>query len=167
MLSTPTSISSKSLFEEFNPHYDIFTHTSFFILLRSDWVNNYRVDEISRMCAYLGVGEEVSNEDVLKGRGGHNNHVGNQIFRAHFLELQPAYERLSHREKTEWIIAGIQWVHDRGGRFLIRDSPDGLWYIATEEEAHKKVSQVFREEGLTPEGRARKRARTEANRVTP
>ena len=133
--------------------------------------SNFSDDEIFEMYALLGVVWNISDEDVLMGRGGHNSHVGNQSYLDDIRERQPRYRTLtSNGAKTEFINDLVQSFKRRGTRFLTGDSREGPWYIVSDEQARRKVSQALRDDGITPEGRdrrAERRARAEANRVTP
>ena len=85
-------------------------------------------------------------------------------FREFVLGLQKVYQTLSRGEKTQWSNDVVQWVHKRGGRFLARDNRKSPWYVATPEAARVKASQALRDEGLTPEGRALKKAKAKISK---
>jgi hypothetical protein len=113
----------------------------------------------------------VTAKDVLMGRGGcSNHHVGNDTYRQHVISLQLHYKQVLRQDKTKCSEQVVQWVKDRGGRFLQKDtttttstttrrndttstssasgsaSSSGQWYIVTDQMARSKVSQALREE---------------------
>jgi hypothetical protein len=70
----------------------------------------------------------ISDVDVLMGRGGlTNNHKGNKAFLEHKTRLQAKYLSLSKEEKTAISEELVEWVLERGGRFLKRDKTSGRW----------------------------------------
>jgi hypothetical protein len=102
--------------------------------------------------------------DVLLGRGGcSNHHSGNEDYRKHIVILQKTYKTLNREEKTQFSKDVLQWVHDRGGRFLKRDEKGSPWYLVTEVTARQKVSQALREDH-TPEGRALKKSKSSSSK---
>jgi hypothetical protein len=107
---------------------------------------------------------ELREGDIICERGGRNtSHPGNQSYRQHIEDVVGtmhraslrgngvAYSDLSVREKTELSNAVVDWVHDRGGRFLTRDKLPGPagnygpWYEVLRETARQKVSQYLRD----------------------
>ena len=105
---------------------------------------------------------EKRDNDVLLGRGGcANNHQGNKIYLQRILGLQKWYKTLPRDEKTNCSNSVVQWIHNRGGRFLKRENKRSRWYIVTPATARQKVSQALREDH-TPEGRALKKSKAKS-----
>jgi hypothetical protein len=68
---------------------------------------------------------EITNNDVLLGRGGRtNHHEGNATYRQHKEAMQERYLKATKDEKT--IIANelVQMIHSRDGRFLKEYDPN-------------------------------------------
>jgi hypothetical protein len=81
--------------------------------------------------------------DVLLGRGGASNcHKGNTAYRKYVLDMQPKYKLLDRDDKTALSESVVEWVHNRGGRFLKRERKGLPWYVVTNETARQKVSQA-------------------------
>jgi hypothetical protein len=81
--------------------------------------------------------------DVLLGRGGaSNHHKGNTAYRKYILDMQPKYKLLDRDDKTALSENVVEWVHNRGGRFLKRECKGLPWYVVTNETARQKVSQA-------------------------
>ena len=105
---------------------------------------------------------EKRDNDVLLGRGGcANNHQGNKIYLKHILGLQKPYKTLPRDEKTNCSNSVVQWIQNRGGRFLKRENKRSPWYIVPPATARQKVSQALREDH-TPEGRALKKSKAKS-----
>jgi hypothetical protein len=90
--------------------------------------------------------------DVLLGRGGlTNKHAGSQSYLEHVKSRQGEYrEMTSKRGKTICSLQIVEWVHNRGGRFLQKqslNSNDGLqnWSVAPPRVVQKKVSNCLRQ----------------------
>jgi hypothetical protein len=117
---------------------------------------------------------EISENDVLLGRGGRtNHHVGNKYYLECKAQLQEQYLRADKDEKTSLSQQLVQMIHDRNGRFLKLADPELLekahrdaatygdcllWYEVSLAVARRKASQTLRELN-TPELRAAKRAK--------
>jgi hypothetical protein len=106
---------------------------------------------------------EVTDSDVLFGRGGRSNHhPGNIMFRERLLGLQPAYKKCQLKGKRDMVNGVLDWVkNEQNGRFLaIDESPEGngRYYVATGKQAREKVSQNLREDH-TAAGRTAKKSR--------
>jgi hypothetical protein len=106
---------------------------------------------------------EYTDRDVLLGRGGHNiKHVGNIDYRAKIEETKPAYRAASKDDKTGIAELVVQYVHDKGGRFLEKetDKDTGVvqWFLVPDITARTKAGQALREEN-TPESREMKRTK--------
>ena len=107
--------------------------------------------------SYVDFGE-VQDKDILFGRGGRtNHHPGNISFRERILEDQPAYKKCKNKtEKLEMIMEVVDWVKNKqNGHFLAID--DGRYYIATDEQARKKVGQYFRDDHTNTKAGAEKK----------
>lgn len=105
---------------------------------------------------------EKRDNDVLLGRGGcANNHQGNKIYLQRVLGLQKWYKTLPRDKKSNCSNSVVQWIHNRGGRFLKRENKRSRWYIVTPATARQKVSQALREDH-TPEGRALKKSKAKS-----
>jgi hypothetical protein len=104
--------------------------------------------------------------DVTFGRGGgSNHHPGNKSYLDHIRSLQEEYRKMSRENKTKCSQGVVDWVHQRGGRFLQRDDEgnnSSCWYEPSNAVARTKVSQALRQDH-TPEGRAKKRQRHKAD----
>ena len=82
---------------------------------------------------------------------------------SYFTSPRPFYTSLdNNEEKTEVSLAIVKFVHNKGGRFLKKDS--GGWYVVEDNEARKKASQALRDDD-DPEKRAAKRQRSMEKRV--
>ena len=117
---------------------------------------------------------EITENDVLLGRGGRtNHHPGNKYYLECKAVLQDQYLRADKDEKTMLSHHLVQMIHDRRGRFLKLAEPDLveranvdrgtfgsslLWYEISLAVARRKASQTLRELN-TPELRAAKRAK--------
>jgi hypothetical protein len=117
---------------------------------------------------------EITENDVLLGRGGRtNHHVGNKYYLEYKSLLQEQYLRADKDEKTSLSQKLVQKIHDRKGRFLKLADPEligrahcdlkrfgssQLWYEVNLAVARRKASQTLRELN-TPELRAAKRAK--------
>jgi hypothetical protein len=113
---------------------------------------------------------EITNNDVLLGRGGRtNHHIGNGTYRAFKESLQEKYLHATKDEKTCISNQLVQMIHEKHGRFLKAYEPmknaTGIvefWYEVDLLTARKKASQALREIN-TPEMRAAKRAKYSAS----
>lgn len=85
--------------------------------------------------------------DVICGRGGRaNNHPGNVSFRDKALKLRSWYESSSKSEKFTISSLLVDFVRERGGRFLRRDGDKpGNWLEVAASDVRKKASQALRE----------------------
>ena len=90
---------------------------------------------------------ELTSQDVICGRGGKaNSHEGNISFRAEALKLRSWYESSSKSEKFTISNLLVDFVKERGGRFLKRDSEHpGRWLECDGNDVRKKASQALRE----------------------
>mmetsp|Transcript_22 Transcript_22/g.30 ORF Transcript_22/g.30 Transcript_22/m.30 type:complete len:355 (-) Transcript_22:232-1296(-) len=85
--------------------------------------------------------------DVICGRGGKaNTHPGNIFFREEARKLRSWYESSSKSEKFTISSLLVDFVRERGGRFLKRDGDvPGQWAEADGNDVRKKASQALRE----------------------
>ena len=91
--------------------------------------------------------EEVTDNDVLCGKGGQSiHHPGNIQFREWAEEMKPEYSQLSKPEKTPYSWKLVHKVWEAGGRFLEKDDASGKYYVMDEKDARLKASQALREE---------------------
>ena len=92
--------------------------------------------------------KEFTESDVLFGRGGlTNTHVGNRRFRDIILLHRPDYARAIKIEKpnvARRIVKAIR-CGSPPGRFLKKDSKNGMWYDVGDKHAAEKTSQALRE----------------------
>lgn len=90
---------------------------------------------------------EPTAADVICGRGGKaNSHPGNVTFRAEALKLRSWYESSSKSEKFTISNLLVDFVKERGGRFLKRDGENpGRWLECDGNDVRKKASQALRE----------------------
>ncbi|KAI2498689.1 hypothetical protein MHU86_15811 [Fragilaria crotonensis] len=95
------------------------------------------------------VGEEdIRDDDILGGRGGRtNNHEGNKRFRKIVADMKGTYRETGVKtDKTALSRGIVEYVHTKGGRFLIETTNDQVdWRVMTKEESRKKTSQALRE----------------------
>lgn len=91
-------------------------------------------------------GSPASN-DVICGRGGKaNTHPGNISFREEARKLRSWYESSSKSEKFAISSLLVDFVREKGGRFLKRDQGvPGGWLDADGSDVRKKASQALRE----------------------
>jgi hypothetical protein len=111
---------------------------------------------------------DITNNDVLLGRGGRtNHHIGNATYRTYKESLQDEYLQARKDEKTNISNRLVNMIHEKHGRFLKAYEPDEkattnttgiveFWYEVDLLTARKKASQALREIN-TPENRAAKR----------
>eukprot|EP00563_Minutocellus_polymorphus_P006960 CAMPEP_0181031680 /NCGR_PEP_ID=MMETSP1070-20121207/6357_1 /TAXON_ID=265543 /ORGANISM="Minutocellus polymorphus, Strain NH13" /LENGTH=373 /DNA_ID=CAMNT_0023109065 /DNA_START=146 /DNA_END=1267 /DNA_ORIENTATION=- len=91
--------------------------------------------------------DEVSEHDVLGGKGGQSiHHPGNIQFRQWAEEMKPEYSQLSKQEKTPYSWKLVHKVWEKGGRFLEKDDESGKYYVIFDKDARLKASQALREE---------------------
>lgn len=90
---------------------------------------------------------ELTPNDVICGRGGKaNSHPGNISFRSEALKLRSWYESSSKSEKYTISNMLVDFVKERGGRFLKRDAENpGGWLECDGNDVRKKASQALRE----------------------
>jgi hypothetical protein len=107
--------------------------------------------------------EEVTDNDVLCGRGGHaNKHPGNHLFRRVVNENKDLYQSYCGQRETHKHVLAISIVDAvglRGGRFLRRDDKFGKWVTISRKDAFSKTSQALREQ---QDGRSKKSSDMEA-----
>jgi hypothetical protein len=97
---------------------------------------------------------ELTPNDVICGRGGKaNSHPGNISFRSEALKLRSWYESSSKSEKYTISNMLVDYVKERGGRFLKRDAENpGQWLECDGNDVRKKASQALREGKLKDRG---------------
>lgn len=101
---------------------------------------------------------EVTDPDILCGRGGRsNNHKGNEKYRATIEAAKEEYRTMAKYEKTILSHTIVEDMNKQGRRFLKRDT-NGLYFEIPKMAARRKAGQALREEN-TPEARATKRQR--------
>ena len=90
---------------------------------------------------------DLTPNDVICGRGGKaNSHPGNISFRSEALKLRSWYESSSKSEKYTISNMLVDYVKERGGRFLKRDAENpGQWLECDGNDVRKKASQALRE----------------------
>jgi len=92
--------------------------------------------------------KNFTDHDVLFGRGGlTNSHPGNRRFRDIILLHRPDYVRAIKIEKpnvARKIVRAIR-CGSPPGRFLKKDSKNGMWYDVGDRHASEKTSQALRE----------------------
>lgn len=88
-----------------------------------------------------------SDRDVLLGRGGKSNHhPGNKAYRDQVGTIRDSYRTSEKNEKTVSSQMLVDWVHQRGGRFLKQEDDESKrWYVVTNIVARRKSSQALRE----------------------
>jgi hypothetical protein len=102
---------------------------------------------------------EVTDEDVLLGRGGRSNHhAGNKRYLIEKEKIQPRYLAADKEAKTGISQELVDIVENWGGRFLKLDEETDKWYRVKNIVARKKASQTLREMN-TEQYRANKRAK--------
>lgn len=102
---------------------------------------------------------EVTDEDVLLGRGGRSNHhAGNKRYLIEKEKIQPRYLAADKDAKTGISQELVDIVENWGGRFLKLDEETNRWYKVKNIVARKKASQTLREMN-TEQYRASKRAK--------
>ena len=92
--------------------------------------------------------EDIRDDDILKGRGGlSNRHVGNKRFRRIVADMKEMYRKMCLKtDKTALSRAIVEYIHAKGGRFLIKETNGQAgWRVMTKAEAQKKTSQALRE----------------------
>lgn len=90
--------------------------------------------------------EEVSEHDVLCGRGGATNvHPGNRYFRSLINKFRDQYLRSRKIDKPHISRAIVTEIRNRNGRFLKKDEKLGLWFEIGDDLAREKTSQALRQ----------------------
>lgn len=88
---------------------------------------------------------EITNKDVLCGRGGMtNSHPGNVLFRHLVKQQKLRYGTSQKTEKGEIVRNIIQSIRQEHGRFL-KKKDRNLWYEIGDDLAFQKTSQNLRE----------------------
>jgi hypothetical protein len=90
---------------------------------------------------------EITELDVLCGRGGRSNHwPGNKRYRRVISEMKNAYKSSEGRKsKTGLSRSIVDHVLGYGGRFVREEEESGRYYVLTKAEARVKTSQALRE----------------------
>jgi hypothetical protein len=125
----------------------------------SEGGQSFDQDEMTRCTPNTQTCNPPTDLDVTFGRGGgSNHHPGNKTYLNHILSLQEEYKKMSRENKTRCSQGVVDWVHQRGGRFLQRrkGNHSSGWYEASNVDARTKVSQALRQDH-TAEGREKKR----------
>jgi len=102
---------------------------------------------------------ELTNNDVLSGRGGKINHfVGNVLFREIVSQHKEKYSDPTNKKIEKAFIAAkiaaIIRCLDPPGRFLQKDEKTGYWLEIGDEKARKKAGQALREDAARAEKKA-------------
>jgi hypothetical protein len=85
----------------------------------------------------------IPNEnDVLFGQG-HGDHKGNQRLNGLINGIEDVYDGLRKEEKIQYSKRVVKQMQESGARFLKLDEVSGLWAVAIQAEAHKRVSKAF------------------------
>jgi hypothetical protein len=103
--------------------------------------------------------DEITDCDVLLGRGGRSNHhPGNHFYLAKVAEKKVLYAKCKCKsEKTRVAQSVVDFINqERKGRFVELEKETGRWFIAANKAARTKVGQALRDQN-TPEARAKKR----------
>jgi hypothetical protein len=87
---------------------------------------------------------EKRDVDVIFGRGSGPN-IHNKSFRAYVAQFQDDYLTGNALAKNRIVQSLIQWVNDKGGRFLDKDEKG--WYEVSAKAVQIKVRQLVREMG--------------------
>ena len=116
---------------------------------------------------------DITNNDVLLGRGGRtNHHIGNATYRTYKESLQEQYLDATKDGKTSISRRLVEMIHENRGRFVKAYEPTQtnttgiveFWYEVDLSTARKKASQALREIN-TPANRAAKRAKYNPGRI--
>lgn len=87
---------------------------------------------------------ELTDKDVLMGRGAAANHPGNVKYRELVKACQPAYVAAPfNKDKTFIAKLIVQTIHICGGRFLDSDEKTGALALVDHEKARQKTSQAI------------------------
>jgi len=87
----------------------------------------------------------AAQTQVICGRGGFaNHHEGNQAYLKKKECMQEAYKSASNATKTQMKLELIAFVHNRGGRFIRRNT-DGAWEELDNREVRNKAAQALRD----------------------
>ena len=112
-------------------------------------VQNVPLSPVSSTSSYYlsNCTTDLTPNDVICGRGGKaNSHPGNISFRSEALKLRSWYESSSKSEKYTISNMLVDYVKERGGRFLKRDAENpGQWLECDGNDVRKKASQALRE----------------------
>ena len=103
--------------------------------------------------------DEITDLDVLMGRGGRSNHhPGNHYYLSLIAKTKPRYKECTTKsEKTRVAQDVVDFIHhERKGRFLELEKETDRWYVVENKKARTKAGQALRDEN-TPAARAKKR----------
>jgi len=90
--------------------------------------------------------KQVSENDVLSGRGGATNvHVGNRFFRSLIDAHREKYLRAKKNDKPEISRSIVSIIRRRNGAFLKKDESSGLFFEIGDDLAREKTSQALRQ----------------------
>lgn len=90
--------------------------------------------------------ENVSEHDVLCGRGGATNvHPGNRFFRSLISKFRVQYLRSRKIDKPHISRSVVGEIRSRKGRFLKKDEKTGVWCEIGDDLAREKTSQALRQ----------------------
>lgn len=90
---------------------------------------------------------KITDRDVICERGGRSNrHIGTKRYRGMIEQYKPEYQSLmSKTAKTNLSRKVITQIKNNGGRFLKRDEDSQQYFVLSQVETTKKVSQAMRE----------------------
>eukprot|EP00550_Attheya_septentrionalis_P005393 CAMPEP_0198292668 /NCGR_PEP_ID=MMETSP1449-20131203/13242_1 /TAXON_ID=420275 /ORGANISM="Attheya septentrionalis, Strain CCMP2084" /LENGTH=542 /DNA_ID=CAMNT_0043991885 /DNA_START=145 /DNA_END=1773 /DNA_ORIENTATION=- len=102
---------------------------------------------------------ELNPADVLCGRGGATNcYPGNMAFRKLVKEHKGRYLLAKKKDKPSVAAFVVDFIREKGGRFLSKDRESATWIDIGDARAKEKTSQALREGA--PEMRRKKKAKT-------
>jgi hypothetical protein len=90
---------------------------------------------------------DVSVNDVLSCRGGKsNNNLGNKLYLKMVADNKRKYQATDDKDAKQAISKAIvEHIHEKGRRFLKKETDQDPWRVMNKKEAMKKVSQALRE----------------------
>jgi hypothetical protein len=89
---------------------------------------------------------EISDNDVLSGRGGATNvHPGNKFFRSLIDEHREKYLRARKNDKPDISRSIVSIIRKRNGAFLKKDEKTNQWFEIGDDLAREKTSQALRQ----------------------
>ena len=88
----------------------------------------------------------LGKHDVIAQRGGlSNKHSGTKAYRVKGIKMRSKYQKAPSKAlKTKLSQSLVDWVHQKGGRFVKKDKITGEWQVMSDKKARIKTAQFLR-----------------------